>query len=148
MSTNSQFAVIVHTLTLLACQQSPVSSAWIAGSVNTNPVVIRQVIGQLREAGLVETIPGSAGGAVLKKNAAEITLKEVYQLVKGDTFFGLHPNKPNSHCPVGRNIQDVLVGICDQMDCLIGGALAGISILDVVRQVSCREAERTRENQV
>lgn len=147
MSTNSQFSIIVHTLTLLAGAQAPMSSAWIAGSVNTNPVVIRQIIGQLREAGLVETVPGSAGGAMLKKDAAQITLKEVYQLVKGETFFGLHANVPNPHCPVGRNIQDVLVEIFDQMDSLIADALAGISIADVLKQVSCREAGRAREGQ-
>lgn len=148
MSTNSQFAIMVHTLTLLAGASTPLSSAWIAGSVNTNPVVIRQIIGQMREAGLVETVPGSAGGARLKKDAAQITLTEVYRLVKGETFFGLHPNEPNPHCPVGRNIQHVLIEICERMDNLISDALAGIAIVDVLEQVSCREADRAQEEQV
>lgn len=147
MSTNSQFTIIVHTLTLLAGAQAPLSSTWIADSVNTNPVVIRQIVGQLRKVGLVETVPGAAGGAMLKKDAAQITLDDVYQLVKGEIFFGLHPNEPNPHCPVGRNIQDVLVEIFDQMDSLIADALSEISIADVMKQVSYREMDRSREGQ-
>ena len=56
MSTNSQFTTMVHVLALLAKMDIPVSSTMIAGSVNTNPVVIRQIIRHLRDAGLVETI--------------------------------------------------------------------------------------------
>jgi len=133
---------MVHLLTLLAGADRPLSSAWIAGSVNTNPVVIRQIVGQLRAAGLVETVPGSAGGARLKRDAGQITLGDVYQLVKADTFFGLHPSDPNPHCPVGRNIQGVLVDVFDQMDELIAGALAEITISEVVQRVSAQETER------
>ena len=133
---------MVHVLTLLAGADRPLSSAWIAGSVNTNPVVIRQIVGQLRAAGLVETLPGSTGGARLKQDAGQITLGDVYQLVKADTFFGLHPSEPNPYCPVGRNIQGVLVDVFDQMDELIAGALAEITIADVVQRVAAQESER------
>lgn len=133
---------MVHVLTLLAGADRPLSSAWIAGSVNTNPVVIRQVVGHLRTAGLVKTLPGSTGGARLNMDAEQITLGDVYQLVKADTFFGLHPSDPNPHCPVGRNIQGVLVDVFDQMDELIAGALAEITIADVVQRVSAQESER------
>ena len=130
---------MVHVLTLLTGADKPLSSAWIAGSVNTNPVVIRQIVGQLRTVGLVETLPGSTGGARLKMDARQITLSDVYQLVKADTFFGLHHNEPNPHCPVGRNIQDVLVDVFDQMDELIAGALAEITVADVLKRVLAQE---------
>ena len=133
---------MVHVLTLLARMDDPVSSKMIAGSVNTNPVVIRQIIGHLRDAGLVETIPGSIGGAKLGRPANQITLGDVYELTKAETFFGLHPNEPNPHCPVGRNIQAVLIDVFDQMDALIVGALTNITIADVIEQVSRKEMER------
>ena len=121
MSQNSQFTLMVHVLTILAGAQHPVSSTHIAGSVNTNPVLIRQIIGQLRSAGLVETAPGSNGGAKLSKAAADITLNDVYQVVKSETLFGLHAKAPNPCCPVGRNIQAVLVDVFDEMDALACG---------------------------
>lgn len=136
---------MVHVLTLLAGSSEPLSSTFIAGSVNTNPVIIRQIVGQLRDADLVKTIPGSTGGTILKKDPAHITLGDVYQLVKEDTFFGLHPNEPNPLCPVGRNIQGVLSKVFEQMDHLVTDALAGISMADMINQVLCQERERLRE---
>ncbi len=133
---------MVHVLTLLGEADHPLSSRWIAGSVNTNPVVIRQAVRRLHEAALVSTVPGSAGGTVLQKDPAQISLKEIYQLTKKETFFGLHPNQPNLCCPVGRNIQSVLIEVFNQMDQLVENALGDISIADIIAQVSEREAMR------
>src|SRR5438876_1217231 len=47
MSDSSRFAVAVHALTLLASEDRPLTSEHIAGSVNTNPVVIRRVLAAL-----------------------------------------------------------------------------------------------------
>jgi DNA-binding IscR family transcriptional regulator len=144
MSANSQFTIMVHVLTLLGKANHPLSSRWIAGSVNTNPVVIRQIVGRLREVGLVDTLPGSTGGSILKEDPAQITLKNIYQMTKNETFFGLHPNEPSPYCPVGRNIQSVLVEVFDQIDQLVQGALGDITIADIIAQVSQREAMRAQ----
>jgi DNA-binding IscR family transcriptional regulator len=133
---------MVHVLALLGKAERPLSSKWIAGSVNTNPVVIRQIVGRLHETELVDTRPGSAGGTVLKRSPAQITLKEIYRLTKNETFFGLHPNEPNPYCPVGRNIQAVLIEVFEQMDQLVEDALGDITIADVIAQVSQHEATR------
>ena len=133
---------MVHVLTLLGKTDHPLSSKWIAGSVNTNPVVIRQIVGRLREVELVETLPGSTGGAILKKSPAEITLKEIYKLTKDETFCGLHHNEPSPYCLVGRNIQAVLIEVFDQMDQLVEDALGDITIADIIAQVAQQEAMR------
>lgn len=107
---SSRFAVAVHILSLLAV--SPTShntSEWIAGSVNTNPVIIRRVLGKLKKAGLVNVRSGT-GGAYLIKELKDITLFEIYQaveVVKEDNLFHLH-EEPNPECPVGANIQSIL----------------------------------------
>lgn len=134
---------MLHVLTLLAKAGRPLSSTMIAGSVNTNPVVIRQIVGQLREVELVETLPGSNGGTALKKEPADITLRDIYRLTKAETFFGLHPNEPSPRCPVGRNMQSVLIEIFDQMDILVEDALAKITIANIVEQVALQEWERS-----
>lgn len=145
MRADSHFATAVHILTLLARAGRVVSSSWIARSVNTNPVVIRQIMPQLRQAGLVRTVAGRAGGATLQRAPGEITLAEVYVLFRAGDFFGLHPSEPNPHCPVGRNIQAVLVDISEQMDGLVADALAHITLADVLAQVTCREASPPAE---
>jgi Iron-dependent Transcriptional regulator len=50
---SSRFSVAVHILTLLAHEQGrALTSEYIAGSVNTNPVVIRRMLGLLSKAAL------------------------------------------------------------------------------------------------
>lgn len=111
MGISSRFAVAIHILALLEINKAGVNTSdWIAQSVNTNPVVIRRIMGMLNKAGLVHVRPGIAG-AKLAKEVSEITLLEVYKAVSGveeDELFTVH-EAPNPECPVGRNINQVIV---------------------------------------
>jgi DNA-binding IscR family transcriptional regulator len=79
MAANSQFSMAVHVLTVLARHKDEkIKSEKIACSVNTNPVVIRRLLGQLSQADLVESQTGAAGGTRLARCPKEITLAEVY----------------------------------------------------------------------
>ncbi len=84
------------------------SSALLAASVNTNPVVIRRLLLVLRKARLVETRKGSGWGSRLSRPAARINLAEVYRAVEGGGPFCLPRRKPNGACPVGRGIHAAL----------------------------------------
>ncbi|AIE60337.1 Rrf2 family transcriptional regulator [Bacillus methanolicus] len=110
MKISSRFTVAVHILSLLALERNKVcTSEWIAGSVNTNPVVIRRVLGMLKKAELVFVRAG-AGGASLAKSLKEITLLDVYRavnVVEEGELFQFHEH-PNPNCPVGSSIQPVL----------------------------------------
>lgn len=82
---------------------------FIAGSVNTNPVIIRKIIGMLKRAELVEVRPG-VGGTTLLRDAGEITLLDIYravEVIKDGELFNFHEH-PNPNCPVGRNIESAL----------------------------------------
>ena len=87
-----------------------VNSKFLAGSLGVNPVIVRNVISQLREAGIVQTQRGSSG-ADLTKKLDEITLYDVYKAVGSvnaeEGLFHFH-EQPNPDCPVGRNIHKVL----------------------------------------
>jgi hypothetical protein len=62
MSTNSRFAVAVHVMSLMAWSgEEPLKSDQVADSVNTNPVVIRRMLLELAEAGLVGFADGFFG---------------------------------------------------------------------------------------
>lgn len=110
MKISSRFSIAVHILSLLSIDSnSHCTSEWIAGSVNTNPVVIRRVLGLLKKAGLVNVRAGS-GGASLAKELDQITLLEIYRavdVVEEGQLFHIH-EQPNPDCPVGANIQFVL----------------------------------------
>ncbi len=109
MATSSRFATAVHILTLLADgSDEAVTSEFIAGSVNTNPVVIRRLLRALAEAGLVVSVPGTAGGSRLNRRPQDITLLDAYSAVEDGQLFGSHSQQPNPKCPVGRQIAELL----------------------------------------
>jgi Rrf2 family protein len=137
---NSRFTVAIHVLCLLAwCQQQqlalPLTSEFIAGSVNTNPVVIRRLLANLRKAGVVRSQGGSAGGWELLRPAREISLLEIYQLVDPGSVFSMHHRDPNPKCKVGRNIQGVLSGYFDRAQRAMEAELALLSIADILTDV-------------
>ncbi|RUS49099.1 Rrf2 family transcriptional regulator [Cohnella sp. AR92] len=109
MAISSRFSVAAHILTLIHQNEgNRITSEYIASSVNTNPVVIRRILGMLSKAGLVRTNAGVAG-ATLVRPLSEITMLDVYRAVLPDQeeLFSMHEH-PNPACPVGRNIQSSL----------------------------------------
>ncbi|UUZ82841.1 Rrf2 family transcriptional regulator [Paenibacillus sp. P26] len=109
MQISVRFSMAVHTLTLIAVSPNECTGDFIAGGVNTNPVVIRRIMGMLKKAGLVDVRPG-VGGASLLKAPEEITLLDVYRAVNAteeNQLFRIH-ERPNIACTVGRNIERVL----------------------------------------
>lgn len=138
MAANSQFSMAVHVLTILArYKDEKIKSEIVAGSVNTNPVVIRRLIGQLSQANLVESQTGATGGTRLAKCPNEITLAEVYKAVSCGEVFALHAKTPNRDCPVGRNIEAVLCNLQKEIDKSVGEKLSEYTlqgVLEIIEQ--------------
>jgi Rrf2 family protein len=137
---SSRVAVAVHVLAYMAWKRSEAqTSERIATSVNTNPVVVRRIIGALRNAGMVSVQPGVGGGATLAREPGDITLLDVYRAVEdGDELFSLHPSEPSRACNVGGNIRDVLRPIFCRAHQAMEGVLGGVTIADVGGEVMRR----------
>ena len=111
MQITSRFTIALH---LFACVEAfrnerKVTSDFLAGSINTNPVIIRKILTQLKSAGLIRVLRGT-GGIELTREPSAITFYDVYQAIEpvenGDLFH-FH-EAPNPQCPVGRNIHALL----------------------------------------
>src|ERR1044072_4747458 len=136
MSTNSRFAVAVHVLSLIAWSgEEPLKSEQVAESVNTNPVVIRRMLKELAEAGLVVSQTGSLGGSRLAGDPAKTTLMDVYQALECRVVFSLHRKPPHRDCRVGVNIETVLGEVLLEVDSAVERVLQNITIDDVVRRL-------------
>jgi Rrf2 family protein len=140
---NTRFAVAVHVLTLLEQSRGePVTSEYLAGSVNTNPSLIRRLLSQLARAGLTTSQMGHGGGALLAKPADRITLFDVYRAMVADgDVIPMHP-APNPNCPVGRNIQGALEVRFDAAERALARELDRTTIADLTADVSRRERRR------
>jgi Rrf2 family protein len=140
MPTNTRFAVAVHILTLLAMQKEPVTSEYVAGSVQTNPVVVRRLLGALREAGIVTAVTGPGGGFQLAADAKVITLRDVFQAVEERSLIAIH-SETNQKCPVGRNIETVLSEVTAGAENAMLASLGETTLARVVSRVArCEKA--------
>jgi Rrf2 family protein len=115
--------------------EEPLKSEQVAESVNTNPVVIRRILKELAEAGLVVSQTGSLGGSRLVTDAAKTTLLDVYQALEYGGVFSLHRQPPSRDCPVGVNIETVLGDVLMEVDSAVEQVLRNITINDVVRRL-------------
>ncbi|NVB41821.1 Rrf2 family transcriptional regulator [Pseudenhygromyxa sp. WMMC2535] len=138
---NTQLAVAVHILTLLDAQAGePTSSEWIAGSVNTNPALIRRLLSRLNKAGLTRSQRGAGGGSSLARPAAEISLADVYAAVADDAEVIPMHGATNPKCPVGHHIQGVLQRRFDAAEQALRDALGQTSIADLTRDIGTQAA--------
>jgi Rrf2 family protein len=136
MSANNRVTLAVHTLVwvMLHSQMSDklATSEQIADSVNTNPVVIRRLLGQLKAGGLVESRRGVGAGWYLIQDPKNITLLDVYDAVEPGTLFAMHAAEPNQECVVGRGIQPALSRVYDRADHVLREELATTTVADVL----------------
>ena len=136
MAANSQFSVAVHVLTMLAqSREANLKSDYLAGSVNTNPVVVRRLLGNLSQANLVISQTGANGGTRLARCPEDISLADVYRSVSCGEVFALHGKSPNQDCPVGRNIEAVLCRLQKEIDRTVGEKLSQYTLADVMEMV-------------
>lgn len=135
MQITSKFTVAVHILTCIDIfgGQMRVTSDFLSGSTGVNAVIVRNVLGQLRNAGIVETRQGS-GGAHLAKALDEITLYDIYKAVDcvdDEGLFHFHEN-PNAECPVGRNIHKAMDGRLEAAQAALENELKSTTLAQVV----------------
>ena len=113
MQISSRFTIALHIFACVDTFQDDykVTSDFLAASINTNPVIIRKILSQLKNAGLILVARGT-GGIMPARPLAEITFFDVYEAIEpvenGDLFH-FH-EEPNPECPVGRNIHGLLDG--------------------------------------
>lgn len=106
MKRNSRLSLALHTLSHMAGEPGRVrTSTDIAEHAGTNPVVVRRVLGKLREAGLLSSEKGHSGGWQLAKSADSITLADVYLALDERLVSGKADDVEPSQCSVESDLQ-------------------------------------------
>ncbi len=139
MSANSRLTVAAHALTWIGLYQKRgndvATSEQIATSVNTNPVVIRRLLAEMRKAGLAESRRGKGAGWTLTRDLSSITLLDVYEAIESGPLFGLHPSTPDPECVIGHGIGPALTNVYDEIEASLRSQLAGTTLEDVLEDV-------------
>lgn len=136
MSDSQRFPVAAHALAYLAHKsamgpEAAVSSAELAASMPTNPVVVRRVTAMLAKAGLIATRQGASGGAWLLKPPGEIRLDAVLRAVNGCANLG-RATKGAEGCPIGERIPKAVHAAMMAADEAAAARLSHISVADLL----------------
>jgi Rrf2 family protein len=146
MRTSCRFAMAVHVLTVLAYKQGDrVTSAFLADSVNTNPVIVRRLLLELQRARLVETCKGAGAGSRLSRSPQSINLAEVFRAVEEVEPFARPARRPNKTCPVGHCIRQALDRVFASARGALERDLERTTLADLVGKVKTCSV-RTRKN--
>ena len=118
MQISSRFTIALHIFAAMDVfgKDYKITSDFLAGSIQVNSVVVRNIMSQLRNAGLIKISRGT-GGAELARSPEEITFYDIYAAVESiedGRLFRFHKN-PNPECPVGKNIHLLLDDILDDI---------------------------------
>lgn len=111
MHISMKCSLAVHCLIFVheAAGKCKVTSAMLAESTGSNPVIIRNILSALKKAGIIEVRRGT-GGAVLTQASEAISLYQIHNAVDPqglNALIGIHPCDKRS-CLVAQNIRPVL----------------------------------------
>lgn len=139
MQITSKFTIAIHIIVAsdFFKESHLLTSNFLAESTGANPVIIRNIIGNLKKVGIINSTQGKRGLS-LAKDLEEISFYDVYQAVgaMGDEgLFHFH-EKPNMACPVGQNIHLMLDKRLQQVQEVMENELRQIKISDVVNEVN------------
>ena len=138
MQISSRFTIGVHLLAVIDYlgEDEKVTSNTLASSIGVNPVIVRNVMGSLKEAGIIDISQGKSGIS-LTKNPDQITLYDVYKAVdsvKDEGLFHFHEN-PNPECPIGRNIHKAMDSKLKRVQRCMEDEMRKITLADVMTDI-------------
>lgn len=134
MKRNSRLSLALHTLSHMAGDPGQVrTSSDIAAHAGTNAVVVRRVLGRLRDAGLLTSEKGHAGGWRLAKSPQSISLADVYVALDERLVADVGPMHETLHCAVEHALQRRVADVLDDIERSLVKRLAETTIAEVAR---------------
>ena len=111
MQVSTKFTIALHVLLAVKYFEKDykLTSDFLSASIGSNPVIIRNIMSQLREAGIID-IKRGPGGMRITRDLKDISFLDIYKAVETSgqgELFNFH-EKPNPNCPVGKNIHRIL----------------------------------------
>ena len=135
MKKSTRLSIALHALVHLHAQPDrQLTSAALATCLMTNAVVVRRILGELREAGIVNAAKGPNGGWSLARPAADITLRQVYQAMGERLLVRTESDPGDRDCAIVRSVDRVMHDFLDDAEALLTARLARVRLSDIARE--------------
>jgi|SRR5215217_3444648 len=137
MKRSSRLSLSLHALVHLHKQpDEAITSTTLARCLMTNPVVVRRVLGELRDAGIVASTKGHDGGWRLLRPAAEISLRQVYAAMGESLLIRTESDPGDVACGIVRTVNSVMGEFIADAEALLAARLERVSIDDLANQAT------------
>ena len=131
---STKLSVSIHILSVVALKGTdPVTSEYIASSINTNPALVRRLMSRLKKAKLIEAST-KLGVTGLARKEEEITILDIFRAVEDNPYlFSIHGNT-NHKCPVGAKIESTLENLYASIQSATEEKLSAITLADITKE--------------
>ena len=128
MRRNSQLSGVLHVLLHMAKHDRPSTSEDLAKAMTTNPVVVRRILGGLRDAGLVASEKGHGGGWVIARPLEEITMLQVHEALGSAELLAIGNRTEAPQCLVEQAVNNALGAVFDQAEAVLRAGFAAVTL--------------------
>ncbi len=117
----------------------------LAECLRTNPVVVRRTMGLLREAGIVTSDRGHAGGWRIAVDLSTVTLRQLHSALGEPAFFAIGNRNETPECLVEQAVNAALDDTFIKAEALLLERFSEISLADLAADFSRRYAEHRKQ---
>lgn len=147
MKTDSRLSGVLHCLLHMAELGRPATSETLAAAMRTNPVVVRRVMGGLRDAGLVTSGKGHGGGWVISCPLEQITLRDIHEAVGAPRLLAVGHREDNPRCLVEQAVNSALGNAFQEAEDRLLGELGKVTLAALAQDFHQRFARSGRNLQ-
>jgi DNA-binding IscR family transcriptional regulator len=144
MRPNSQLSGVLHVLLHMAEHRGPITSEVLAGTMQTNPVVIRRIMAGLRDSGYVRSEKGHGGGWTLACDLAGVSLRDIYESLGHPSLFAIGNRNEAPDCLVERAVNAALDDALHDAEALLLSRLGNVTLAALSADFHKRMAQRKR----
>jgi Rrf2 family protein len=128
MKRDSRLSGILHVLLHMAEHEGPSTSQALARAMQTNPVVVRRILGGLRERGFVQSEKGHGGGWVLARDLGEISLRDVHEAIGSPALLAVGNRSEASDCLVEQAVNAALADSFQEAEAMLLARFGNITL--------------------
>ena len=142
MKRDSRLSSVLHALLHMADCGEPMTSEQLATCMRTNPVVVRRTMALLRNAGLVKSTRGHAGGWTLTASLSEVTLRQLHEALGEPAIFAIGNRNEAPECLVEQAVNAALEGAFAEAEELLLERFSAVTLSDLAEDFSRRFAAK------
>ena len=143
MKRDSRLSGVLHVLLHMAEHRAPMTSEQLAKAMQTHPVVIRRILGGLRDAGFVHSEKGHGGGWTIAKELSAITMRDVYDAIGRPGLMAMGNRTEAPGCLVEQAVNAALDTSFRDAEALLLARFGEVTLAQLAADFHARMAARS-----